>query len=127
MEDLAHPTFLATPGPPFLLVTMVNCHFLKEADLYNLKSAPQEMPPTLREHSWFSAALYAQRAILNPLALWQHLLLHWALWKHNSPFSYNENTVKLDANHRIRCVSVHLAYFILQPNLYDCFQLVKLP
>lgn len=48
---------------------------------------PPVLAPTLAEHSLFSLALGAQRARLSPLVRWQHLLLHWALFRQSSPSS----------------------------------------
>lgn len=48
---------------------------------------PPVLGPTLAEHSLFSLALGAQRARLSPLDRWQHLLLHWALFRQSSPSS----------------------------------------
>lgn len=41
----------------------------------------------MAEHSLFSLASGAQRARLSPLSRWQHLLLHWTLFRQSSPSS----------------------------------------
>lgn len=68
------------PPPPSLILPQARGPSSSEL-------SPFPPAPTLAEHSLFSLALGAQRARLSPVSRWQHLLLHWALFKQSSPSS----------------------------------------